>query len=149
MPSAQPGMQIGQQRGHLLLGEAAGETRHHSLPCQHILPHRFIRGRNSAGQCLAVKEAVQVRRDFLQRQIVVLMAMGATNLVEMLAFCFCGVSAGAEWQPASTKPSQPAKLPMHKPTRLPCRQSWPARLRLLSKLPTHIIPVDHLKNAFT
>jgi hypothetical protein len=60
--SAQFGMQVGKQRRHLLVGEAAGKTGHHSLPCQHILPHGFVGGRNSAGQSFAGEEAMQVWR---------------------------------------------------------------------------------------
>src|ERR1035441_9273059 len=81
-------MQIGQQGGHLLLGESAGEGGHHSLPRLHILPHRLVGGGSAAGQRLPRKDAMQVRRNLLEGQVVVLVAMGAVFLVEALPFRF-------------------------------------------------------------
>jgi len=79
-------MKVGEQRGHLLLGEAAGKAGHHSVPCQNISPDSRIGGWNSAGQGSAVKDAVQVWRNLLEDQIVVFVAVRAANLVEVLPF---------------------------------------------------------------
>ncbi len=84
--SAQPGMQISLQRSHLLIGKSTGKGGHHSLPCQHVLPYSCVRGSSAAGQGLAVKYSMQVRRDFLEPQVVVLVAMGAANLIKVLPF---------------------------------------------------------------
>ena len=81
-------MQVCQQRRQLLVGESADKARHHSLPCQHILPHGFVRGRNSAGQSFAGEDAMQVWGYLLERQVVVFMAVGAANLVKVLPFSF-------------------------------------------------------------
>ena len=79
-------MKVSQQRGHLLLGESSREPRHQSPAGKNILPYRGIRRWNAAGQCLAFKEPMQIWRNFLQRQIVLLVAMRAAHLVEVLAF---------------------------------------------------------------
>src|ERR1035437_8927697 len=92
-------MKVDQQRHHLLAGEAAGKAGHHSLPCQHILAHGGVGCGNPTGQRFTVEDAVQVRRDFLERQVVVLVTMGATSLVKVLAFgllrgkCRCSMAA--------------------------------------------------------
>lgn len=78
-------MQIRDERRHLLFGEAPVETGHHSPACQYVLPHRDIRGRRAAGQGLALKDAMQIGRNLLQRQIIVFVAMGAADLIQMLA----------------------------------------------------------------
>lgn len=78
-------MQVGDQCGHLLLGEAAAEAGHHSLPCQDILSHGRIGGRRAAGQGDMVEDAMQVGRNLLESQVVLLVAVGAAYLVEVLA----------------------------------------------------------------
>lgn len=85
MKSAQSRVQICDQRGHLLLREAAAEAGHHALSCQYIVPHGRIAGSRAAGQGFVVEDAMQIRRNLLQSQIVVLMAMGAARLIQMLA----------------------------------------------------------------
>jgi len=79
-------MQVSKQSCHLLIVEASGKSRHHSPAGEHILPHRRIGGRYTAGQRFAVKNSMQVRRDFLQRQVILFMTMRAAHLVEMLPF---------------------------------------------------------------
>lgn len=79
-------MQISEQCSHLLVGESPCEAGHHSSADKDILPHRSISSGNSAGQVFAVKEPAQIRRDFLQSEIVVLVAVRAANLVEVLPF---------------------------------------------------------------
>src|SRR5271157_3603259 len=81
-------MQVGKQLGHLLVGEAASKSGHHSLPCQDILPHGHVSGWNTAGEGLADKDAMQIRRYLFQRQVVVFVTMGAADLIEVLAFSF-------------------------------------------------------------
>ena len=80
-------MQISQQRAHLHLGEAAGEAGHHSPAPYNILTHRRVSCQGAAWERLPSEDVVQVRRNFLEGQIVVLMAMGATDLVEALPCC--------------------------------------------------------------
>lgn len=82
----QPRVQVGDQRGHLLLGEAAAEAGHHALPCQHILPHGRVGGGSAAGQGLMVEDAVQIRRNLFESQVVFFMAVGAAKLIKALAF---------------------------------------------------------------
>jgi hypothetical protein len=84
--SAQTGVQIGQESGHLLVRESACEGGHHSLPYQHILPHGCICSWNASEEGLAVEDAVQIRRDFLKCLVVILVAMGAADLVKVFAF---------------------------------------------------------------
>ena len=87
LTSSQSGVQIGKKRGHLLVGEPAGKGGHHSLPGIDHAPHFRIAGRGSAGQRGAGEDAMEVRRNLLQVQVVVLVAMGASGLVEVLPFC--------------------------------------------------------------
>ena len=79
-------MQIGEQRRHLLIGEAASEARHQPLARKNDAPHLRIRGGRSAGQRGVLENSMQSGRDLLQVEIVLLMAVGATNRVEMFAF---------------------------------------------------------------
>lgn len=74
-----------QQRSHLLVSESADKRRHHSLPSENVLPYRRIGGGHPTWQRLAFKDAVKIRRNLLERKIVLLVAVGAANLVEMLA----------------------------------------------------------------
>jgi hypothetical protein len=87
-------MQVCQQRSHLLLGKSPGKPGHHALAMQYILPHCIVRGSNSPGQCLPRKNSVQVRRNLLQSQIVIFVAMGATAGVETLPFRFLRSECG-------------------------------------------------------
>ena len=79
-------MKVCQQRGHLLVIESSGKTRHHPLPGKYVLPHRRVRCWDAAGQSVLIEEPMQIRRHFLQGQIVILVAMGAAHMVKMLAF---------------------------------------------------------------
>jgi len=85
--SAQAGMEICQQRRHLLFVKPASKTGHQSPAVEDVEPNGCFGCRNAAGQRLVLKYIVQVRRNFLEREVVVLMAMGAANLVKMLPFC--------------------------------------------------------------
>lgn len=84
--SAQTGMKIGQQGGHLLVREPAGKGGHHPLPGKDHALHFGIGGRGSTGQRGAGKDAMKVGRDFLQVQVVILVAVGAADRVEVLPF---------------------------------------------------------------
>lgn len=83
---AHAGVQVRQQRRHLLVGKAAFEGGHHASARKHLARNYLIGGGQAAGQCGAVEEAVQVRRDLLEAEVVVLVAVGATAVVEMLPF---------------------------------------------------------------
>ncbi len=91
---AQSCVQVSQQGRHLLVAKAACEGRHHSLPRQYDAPHfRVGRGR-TAGQRRSSEHPMQIRRNLLQRQVIVLVAVRAAYLVEMLAFGLLGRKAG-------------------------------------------------------
>ncbi len=47
--SAQAGMQVSEQRGHLIFGEAAGKAGHHRLAGENRLPDLEVGGRSAAG----------------------------------------------------------------------------------------------------
>jgi len=79
-------MQIGQHRIHLIFGHLIPERGHDSLARQQNLLHLSIRRRLSIRQCVPAEESVQIRRNLFQMQIILLVAMSATNVIEMLAF---------------------------------------------------------------
>ena len=94
-------MQIGQQRGHLLFVEPAVERRHHSFACEYNMPYIGVSCGRAAGKGGLLEDAAQVRWNFLESQIIVPMAMGAANFVEMLPFCLLrckrlGAATGCE-----------------------------------------------------
>src|ERR1035438_4213737 len=80
--SAEPRVKVCQQRGHLLVIESSGKTRHHPLPGKYVLPHRRVRCWDAAGQSVLIEEPMQILRHFLQGQIVILVAMGAAHMVK-------------------------------------------------------------------
>ncbi len=84
--SSQATVKKDQQSGHLLLGESSGKGGHHSLPFQDVLPHSLIRGRSATGQGLALKNLMQIWRNLLQTKIIIPVAVGAADLVDVLAF---------------------------------------------------------------
>jgi len=81
-------MQVSQQRRHLRVVEASGKPRHQSPTHQNILPHRRVRSWYAAWQRLVLEHAMQVRRNFLQCHVIVLVAMRAPHLVKVLPFRF-------------------------------------------------------------
>ena len=83
-------MQIRQQRRHLLIREPSGESRHQAAAIQHIRSHSGIRCRNAARQRLVFKETTQIGWDFLERKIIILVAMSTTHVVEMRPFRLFG-----------------------------------------------------------
>jgi hypothetical protein len=87
-------MEIGQESSYLILGEPAGEGGHHSLPLKDNVGDFAVVGGRATGELAAAEETVQVRRDLLEREVVVAMAMGASAFVEVLAF---GLLRG-EWR---------------------------------------------------
>ncbi len=96
------GVQVSEQSGHLLLGEPAGEGRHHSLAAEHGALHVDVGGRSATGQRGTCKDVMQVGRSFLERQVVKLVAVRAALVVETLPFCLLrckrwrGVAAGTQ-----------------------------------------------------
>lgn len=81
---AQSGVQISQERAHLLVVKASGKRRHHSLPGEDDPLHCIVGCGCSTGQRRSRKDAVQIGRNFFQGEIVVLVAMRAPHRVEML-----------------------------------------------------------------
>jgi hypothetical protein len=70
----------------LLVRESACEGGHRSLSREHNLLHYRIRGWSAVQEGLAVKDAVQIRRNLPECLVVVLVAMGAADLVNVLPF---------------------------------------------------------------
>jgi len=109
-PSEQTGVQVGEQRGHLFATEAALKAGHHSPAHENIPPHRLVRGDSAAGQGRALKEMVQVGRNFLESQVVVLVAVGAANLIKAPALSLLrgkrgrGMAAGQSGADAGRQP---------------------------------------------
>jgi len=77
-------VQVCEESRHLFIVEAAGKGRHHSLPGQNNALHFSVAGRHAAGQSGLVEKAMQIGRRLLQLKVVVLMAMGAPPVIEML-----------------------------------------------------------------
>ena len=104
--SSQSGMEVGEEGGHLLVGEPDRKRGHHSLPGKDHALHFGISGRSSARQRGAGKDAMEIGRNFLQVQVVVFMAVGAADLVKVLPFCLLRCKGGpgvAAWQSESRK----------------------------------------------
>jgi len=83
-------VQVGDQIIQLLRGEAADKRRHISLPFEHCAANLGIGGRHAAGQNPADEDLAQTRRRGLERQIVLLVAVGAATLIEPLPVSFLG-----------------------------------------------------------
>ena len=77
-------MQIGQQRGHLLLCKPAGKARHLALAHQNQPAYLSICSGCAAGQFRLAHRSMNIRRRRFQSEIVVFMTMRAANGVEML-----------------------------------------------------------------
>ena len=80
------GVQVSQQSGRLLGRQLESKGRHHSFACLQDALYLGIRCRFTAGQRGMVEDSVQVWRRRPQTQIVVLVAMSAANLVDLLPF---------------------------------------------------------------
>ena len=80
-------MQVSQECGHLLVSEPAGEGRHEPLSGEDNVLDRGIGGWSAAGQCRSGKDPMKIWRDLLEAKVVFLVAMGATNLVQVLPCC--------------------------------------------------------------
>lgn len=79
-------MQIGEQRCQLLVGEPAGEGWHHAFAGKHHVTD-FPIGRGCATGQRGVREhAMQVGWNFLEIEIVLVVAVRAADQVEMFAF---------------------------------------------------------------
>ena len=77
-------MQISQQRSHLLIVETTGKAGHQSPAGEYIQSNCGVRCGGATGQSLALENIVQLWRDLLQCQVIVLVAMCAAHLVKML-----------------------------------------------------------------
>ena len=85
LPLPQSRVQIGQEGGHLFVGEAPIEARHQSPARQHYASDFRVCSWNTAGQRRVFKDAMQIRWNLLEGKIVFFVAMRATNDVEVLA----------------------------------------------------------------
>ena len=88
-------MQVSQKRHHLLVVKAPCKPRHQSPAHKDILPNRRVRCWDTARKRFAVKQAMQVRRHLLQRQVIFLVAMRTPRLVKVLPFRFL---RGQRWR---------------------------------------------------
>ena len=68
----------------MFVGEAAIEARHQSPARQHNAPDFRVCSWNAAGKRGCVEDAMQIRRNLLECQIVFFVAMRAANAVEVL-----------------------------------------------------------------
>ncbi len=84
--SPQAGMQIRQQIDHLFIAESPCKARHHSFAGKDHPAHFRICCRCATRQRGPFEHAMQIRRHFLQRKIIVLMAMRAPRRIEVLTF---------------------------------------------------------------
>ena len=86
----------------MLVGEAAGESGHQTLAGKDHAADLGIGCGRAAGKSGTSENRVQIRRDFFERKIIVLVAVGAAGLVEVLPFlllrgqCGLAVAAGPE-----------------------------------------------------
>src|SRR4051812_32746653 len=78
-------MQVREKIAHLLLGKSSPKRRHQAFARQHDAAHFRIGGRNSAWQLSALENPMQVRRNFLEIEVVLLVAMRTSARVQMLA----------------------------------------------------------------
>jgi hypothetical protein len=85
--SAQAGVQVGQQGGHLLVGKATVKGWHHSLTREYDVLNLGIGCGCSAWQSGMHEDTVEIRWSLFQIQVVLIMAMGAANVVKVFAFC--------------------------------------------------------------
>lgn len=83
-------MKVGDQRSHLILVESAGKAWHHTPTLQHILLDGFVSRRSTAGQGLLVENPVEIGWNLLEGEVIVLMAVRASPLVEMLPSLLLG-----------------------------------------------------------
>ena len=97
--SLQAGMQIGEQGLHLCLVEATGKRGHHALARQNDLSDSIVRRRNSAGKRAPAKDPMQVRRNLLEGEVIVLVAMGAPHRVQVLPFLLLGGEGSRSFTP--------------------------------------------------
>ena len=75
-------MQVGQQGGHLILREAAGERGHEAFAGQHCVLDFGVGGGRAAGELGASEYTVQVGRNLLQSEVVIAVAVSAATFVE-------------------------------------------------------------------
>ncbi len=83
---AKPRVQIRHHRIHLLLRHLIRKRRHRSLPSHQYLFDLCIRRRLAIRQSVPAEDTMQTRRNPLQAQIILLVAVRAANVIQMLAF---------------------------------------------------------------
>jgi hypothetical protein len=87
-------VQVGEQVGHLLGCKATVKGRHHSFSREHNGLNLEIGCRRAAGKGRLREEAVKIGRNLLQAKVVLLVAVSAPDLVEVLAFQLLGREFG-------------------------------------------------------
>ena len=118
--SAQAGVQVGQKRCHLILREAACEGGHHSLPLQDDAGNFGIGCGGATREFGVAEEVVEVGRDFLEREIVVAMTVGAADFIQVPAFKFLrskrwqGMAAGKIYRRRDKRRRQPGSCYGHR-----------------------------------
>lgn len=74
-------MQVGQQRRHLRLTESPREGWHHSFAGQYDAADIGICRRSPAGQNRTSEHSVEVGWYLLQREVILVVTMGAPHLI--------------------------------------------------------------------
>ena len=82
----QASMKVGQQRLHLRLTESPRKARHHTLAGQHHAADVGISRRSAAGQNRTPEYSMEIGRNLLQCEVIVIVAMSAAPLVKVLPF---------------------------------------------------------------
>ena len=77
-------MKIYKQIRHLLLGKPPREARHESLSGQDHPPHFRVRRGRAAWQGRPFENCMEIWGNFLEREVIVLVAMRAADGIEML-----------------------------------------------------------------
>src|ERR1700721_559426 len=114
-------MEVGDQIIHLLVGKATGKGGHHSLTRQNDTLHSLICCRGSAGQSGPGKCGGQVRRDFLESEIVVFVTMRAPRRIQVLPFFLLWGKSGNTM--TACQPDAPPERTEDKPEKSPAEAS--------------------------
>jgi hypothetical protein len=83
---AQARVQISHHLVHLFLRHLIRKRGHRSLPCSQYLLNLRVRRRLALRQCVPAEDTMQTRRNLLQVQIVLFVAVRTANVIQVLAF---------------------------------------------------------------
>jgi hypothetical protein len=86
-------VEVGEEGLHLVFGEAALEGGHFALAEEDLVADYGVRGGDAAGEFGAGEDGVDIRGWWFEGEVVFFVAVGAADLVEVLAFGLLG----GEW----------------------------------------------------